>query len=445
MRDVAVQLERRASGTAGAAGAAPVLRSPFASGAVAAVWAVALGLVVIVVPVLLGWGFARHGHVAVSDAMRGGVLAWLAAQHATVLTTAGSLSLVPLGLLALPAVALYRCGRWAGRASVEALPAAAGATAALASSYVLAVAVVNSLTSNATVGIDVPGVVVGSLLLAVVAGGTGVISGAGLWGAVADRLAEPVPQIVRGAAAGLAVLLGGGALLLAASLLWHFDRVLTLTRSLQAGASGGLVLLTLGVLSVPTGIVWAAAYAVGPGFSVGVGTAVAPAGIALGPVPAYPLLGGLPSTGPAPSASLAALAVPLVAGIVVGILAARRPAATTGRTVAEAAAAGAAAGLALGVLAWLASGSLGAVRMSELGPDGLRVGLVAALEVGAVAAASAWEFDRHADGFAHAAATVRRLADIVRHRGRPSVAGTPAGRPRLRRRKQPASPARRVD
>jgi Family of unknown function (DUF6350) len=269
-----------------------------------------------------------------------------------------------------------------------------------------------------------------------------VVGGGQLWSDLADQVPESVPPVMRGALAGLSTLICGGALLLLASMVGHFGRILDLSRSLQAGAFGGAVLLLLGAVCVPTGVVWAAAYAVGPGFAVGIGTSVAPAGIALGPVPAFPVLGALPATGPAPTASLVALAVPVLAGLVIGLMAARHPASTLGRTVAEAAAAGVLAGLALGVLAWLSSGSLGAVRMSELGPDGVRVGAVAALELGVVAAAVAWEADRHGAFFAWAATGVRGLGDIVRHRGRSR--STPR-RARLWRRQQPGGPAGGVD
>jgi Family of unknown function (DUF6350) len=452
MRHVTVQLERASKQARprqpGRASDAPtlVLRSPFAAGAVAAVWASAIGLACVALPVLLAWALAPHSAsrgitgVPASDAARGGVLAWLAAQHASLHTSVGSLSLVPLGLLAIPALALYVSGRWAGRASVDAVPAAAAATASLAAAYALVVGVVCSLASDASLGAPMAPAVLGAALLAVFAGGLGVVSGGRLWPVLAARANESVPAVAKGALAGLSTMVAGGALLLALALIAHFGQVLDLARSLHAGAFGGLVLLLLGVLCVPTGAVWAASYAVGPGFAVGVGTSVAPAGVALGPVPAFPLLGVLPRTGPAPAASLAAMALPVLAGLVIGAMAARRPAATRGRTVAEAAAAGVAAGVALGLLAWLSAGSLGAVRMSELGPDGLRVGAVAALELAVVAAAVAWEADRHAAVFARAGQSLRRLAsraDIVRHRGRPLS----PGRPRFGGRKQPGGPA----
>ncbi|MGC5276343.1 DUF6350 family protein, partial [Escherichia coli] len=57
-------------------------------------------------------------------------------------------------------------------------------------------------------------------------------------------------------------------------------------------------------------------YTTGAGFALGTGTTVAPQAVELGPVPALPVLGALPSG--AGEAFLAVLAVPLLAGIIAG-------------------------------------------------------------------------------------------------------------------------------
>jgi hypothetical protein len=408
MRDVTVQLERPRTDPG------PALRSPVVTGAVAAGWAGALGLALVVVTVLVVWLLAPHGTPGPGDVIHVGVLAWLAANHGTVVLTSGSVSLIPLGLVLVPAVVLFRSGCWAGRAAAEALPAAAAATLAMAVSYAVGAAVLASASSQRGSAADVGSVLLGAAALALVSGGAGVLHGGGLWGELADQLPEPAVPVLRAAAAGLAVLLGGGALLIAGSLVAHFGQVTDLSRSLQGGAVGGLAVLVLGVLTIPTAAVWGAAFAVGPGFAVGVGTSVAPAGVALGPVPALPLLGALPGTGPVPALALAALAVPPLAAIVVGFIAASRPAPTLGRTAAEALAGGVLAGAALGLLALLASGSLGAVRMSDLGPDAFRVGAAAAVEVGALAAAVAYEASRHRTLAAVAAAVARGRTTAAR-------------------------------
>ena len=280
--------------------------------------------------------------------------------------SSGVVDLVPLGLVAVPVVALFRSGRWAGRAAAEALPAAVGATVAMAVAYGIGAGVRRLRRAHSAAPpprwaarCSAPRCSRWSpaARACCTAAGCGTTCG--------TALPEPAEPVLRGAAAGLAVLVGGGALLLAASLPGTSSRVAELTRSLRGRRRrASSACCSLGLLAVPTAVVWAASYAVGPGFAVGVGTAVAPSGVALGPVPALPLLGALPDTGHAPGISLVALAVPPLAGIVVGWFAARRPAPgpgpVAGRTAGEAFVAGGLAGVGLGVLAALSSGSLGA-------------------------------------------------------------------------------------
>jgi hypothetical protein len=207
-------------------------------------------------------------------------------------------------------------------------------------------------------------------------------------------------SVLRGAAVGLAVLLGGASAALAVALAAHAGRVVELVRAVAHGPAGVLSLLVLALLLLPNAVLWVAAYSVGPGFTVGVATSVAPTGVHVGDVPSFPLLGALPGTGSAPTASLLAVLVPVLAGALVGVHAVRcrpdgdRPGALV--VPIRAALSGALAGLALGGLALLTSGSLGNGRMSVLGPDGWAVGLAAAVEVAAVAALASWLTGRYA-------------------------------------------------
>ena len=393
----------------------PALRSPVVTGAIAAFWAGVVGLSVCVVTVLALWALAERGVSGTGDAVHAGVLAWLAANHGTLVLSTGVVDLVPLGLMAVPLLALFRCGRWAGQAAAEALPAALGATLSMSVVYGVGAGMVASASAQRGSAAEVGSVLVGAVLFAFVAGGCGVLQGARLWDELWAVLPEPAESVLRAAAAGLAVLLGGGALLLAGSLVWHGSRVGELTRALDVGAAGGLGVLLVCVLAVPTAVVWAASYTVGPGFAVGVGTTVAPSGVTVGAVPALPLMAALPDSGHAPGASLVALVVPPLAGVVVGWFAAHRPAPgpgpVAGRTAGEALVAGALAGLGLGLLAALSSGSLGAARMTDLGPDALRVAVAAAVEVGAIAALVAYEGCRHRETLARA----RQRFEAARH------------------------------
>jgi Family of unknown function (DUF6350) len=388
----------------------PALRSPVVTGAIAAFWAAVVAISVCVLVLLVVWTLAEHSASGPGDAVHAGVLTWLAANHGTIVLSSGVIDLVPLGLVLVPAVALFRSGCWAGRACAEALPAALGATLAMALVYGVGAGIVASASAQRGSAAEVGSAMLGATLLALVAGGSGVLRGGSLWDDLWAALPEPAEPVLRAAAAGLAVLVGGGALLVAGSLAWHAGRIAELTGSLGVGAAGGVGVLLVCVLAIPTAAVWAAAYAVGPGFAVGVGTTVAPAGIAVGAVPALPVLAALPDTGPAPGVSLVALAIPPLAGVVVGWFAARRPAPgsddrgtapgytpAAGRTAGEAFAAGALSGAGLGLLVALSSGSIGAGRMADVGPDAVRVALAAAVEVGAVAALVAYEGCRHHD------------------------------------------------
>jgi hypothetical protein len=193
-------------------------------------------------------------------------------------------------------------------------------------------------------------------------------------------------------------MVAGSALLVVVALLTHLRSVNDLWGSFSPDPAGAVLLVLLSLSLVPNAVLWAAAYCVGPGFAVGVGTSVAPTGVVIGAVPALPLFGALPGAGEAARASLIGLALPVVAGVLVGVVVARdqrlrrQP---PSRSAGVAAAGGLAAGVVLGLLTGLSAGGIGPERMMQLGPVGLHVALVAGLELAAVAAATAWEWRRH--------------------------------------------------
>ena len=169
-------------------------------------------------------------------------------------------------------------------------------------------------------------------------------------------------------AAQLAMLVAGAAILVTG--LWmHLNRVETLQEALRPGVPGGIALLLLQLAFAPNAMVWSASYALGSGFSLGAGSVVAPAATQLGMVPGIPLLGALPSPGPGDLAQLWWLAAGAVAGAVAcWVVLACRPTARFD----EAGLAGGACGLLAGAmfagLAWAASGDLGMLRLTDMGP-----------------------------------------------------------------------------
>ncbi|WP_395295835.1 DUF6350 family protein [Kitasatospora hibisci] len=258
----------------------------------------------------------------------------------------------------------------------------------------------------------------------------------GHWQQWLDRVPEwarpdgGAPVVRAAALAAGAGLVAAGALVVAvAAVLAAVDGGGPATVALARGpaAVAGLLLLSLAVL--PNAVVWGAAYALGPGFAVGEGTLVAPAGAVLGPVPDFPLLALVAEPG-AGGWRLAACTLAALAGVVPALMlgraaagpqwshggdpdvrrrggrrpdgggfedygldepdrAERSPAATgPWHPVATAVAVLAVAlltGAAAMVLGWLAGGALAGGRMSELGPVPWRTGLAAAGWLTAVA------------------------------------------------------------
>lgn len=199
----------------------------------------------------------------------------------------------------------------------------------------------------------------------------------------------------RGVGICIAGLIGAGALVIAVAAVLRGGQVVALFEAAHVDAAGGSM-LALGQLAyLPTLIVWGASFVAGPGFAVGAGTAVSPAGTALGVVPGVPVLGLIPETS---SPWLFALVLVIVGvGFVAGAAARTRllaggidgsavgsalPRAATLTAIVVLAAAAAA------LLAVCASGSIGPGRLADVGvaagPLAFSVGLE--LAVGAAIA-----------------------------------------------------------
>ena len=94
----------------------------------------------------------------------------------------------------------------------------------------------------------------------------------------------------------LVALLGFSSLILAASLIYHFEIVLNLTRVIEPGIFGGLVLLLGQLLYLPNIAVATLSYISGAGISIGEGSLLSPFSHRIDEIPAIPLLGALPVT-----------------------------------------------------------------------------------------------------------------------------------------------------
>ncbi|MEU1911923.1 cell division protein PerM [Streptomyces massasporeus] len=388
--------------------------------------AAGLGLASFAMLVMLLWILSPYPDSGPGGAMHVAAALWLLAHGAELVRTdtlsgvPAPLGLPPLLLLALPVWLLHRAARDAtdgggegedddcesddegGLAVAASRPLAAPRTAwtGVVLGY-LAVAAPAALYAAGGVlrpswvwtAVSVP-------LVAVVAAGAGVWSAYGRPGRPLRRLLGVLPAGVRplvlgpdgrpgiaaqASAAGVAVLLGGGALLVVGSLAWHGAATQASLLRLTEGWSGRFAVLLLCVALLPNAAVWGAAYALGPGFALGASHAVGPLASAPAPfLPPFPLLAAVPEAGQGTPVHWAAGAVPVVAAVVVGwtvatgAVSAERggtgPGSTraadwsTGRTVRAAALASMLCAAVLAVLAGLSGGPLGAGVLSRFGP-----------------------------------------------------------------------------
>ena len=182
----------------------------------------------------------------------------------------------------------------------------------------------------------------------------------------------PVPAaIVRGAAFAVMGVTAAAAAAIALMTLLRGGEVVALFQAARVDALGATVMALGQFAYLPTLIVWAASWIAGPGFAVGVGTAVSPAGTQLGVVPGIPILGLLPEN--SSIWMLIVVLIPIAAGAVAG-WAVRSRLVWEGTPLGMLPRAAIAVGLSVvtagvaAVAAALAHGSMGPGRLVEIGP-----------------------------------------------------------------------------
>ncbi|MEU2710993.1 DUF6350 family protein [Streptomyces sp. NPDC007205] len=133
-----------------------------------------------------------------------------------------------------------------------------------------------------------------------------------------------VGTAVRATGAATAVLFGGGALVLGVSLVWHNGAAQASFLQLTEGWTGRCAVLLLGIALIPNAAVWAASYALGPGFLLGAGHGVNPFASDPAPLlPPFPLLAAVPDAGAGSLPNWLAGLVPVAAGVTAGWFVAR--------------------------------------------------------------------------------------------------------------------------
>lgn len=243
--------------------------------------------------------------------------------------SAGTMTLVPLGLSILPLLFCYRSGRRLARASYEGeflIPVLSGSvTYALICSAVYGWASPSPKPLQVLNAALVPlGIVVVGLMWG------GYREARSLSRMVGVDTAEQISQmsqysrwagsyawaVVRAAAVAAVAFVGLGALLLALGILGGWSQVVATYQELHAGPVGdtAVTLLQLGFL--PNLVIYAMAWSTGAGFAFGAGTSIGLTSSNAGSLPMLPILGAVPDS--LGSAGLLGLLVPVAAGAIAG-------------------------------------------------------------------------------------------------------------------------------
>ncbi|MFE3653488.1 DUF6350 family protein [Streptomyces sp. NPDC059152] len=386
--------------------------SAIGTAVVSGVTAAGLGLGVLAVAVLLLWVASPYPDSGPSRALHLAAGLWFTAhggglvREATPSGTPAPVGVVPLLLAALPVWLLHRAARdtlaTAAPADADADPAASATPrtllGALLAGYLLVAlgALLYASTGRLTAAplsalLAVPGTAVATLAAtawhtlgpdaAALLPDRVTRTFATLPGALRAALTGPrLATALQAAAAATLGLLAAGAAFTLLGLALHAGRFADDLGRLAADWAGGCTVLLLCLALLPNAAVWGAAYGLGPGFTVGVGTAVGPLATSpRPPLPPFPLLSGLPEPGPGSWPELVpALVAPVAAAVLLARCAAGDGHRSWRRTAGTAALAAVLCGVATAVLAGLAGGALGSGALASFGPSWWRTGLAAA-------------------------------------------------------------------
>jgi len=359
------------------------------SAVAAALWVVFVGLVSCVAVSVAAWVAADSG--SFGGAIRVGALAWLVTLGSGLNLDGVSITAVPLGLTAVTAWLLYRGGRWAGASSApHEGRQAAWAVVVIGGTFTATVLVVLVATSSPDVHAEPLRALVASASLAGIFGGWGLVRGAKLSEQLLGRLSTVARAILSGGCAGVAALVMLSGCLFTAAVIARFSAALGVAEKMHGSVVGGAIVALVGIAMVPNAVLCAGSFLVGPGFSVGAGTSVAPSGVTLGTLPTFPLFAAVPTDDGGWWQQLL-IWLPVLAGAVAGLITLRRlPVDHLSRAALRGACAGLVTGAGFGALTWLATGAIGPGRMQEVGPNVAMTMLVAsgAAVLGGAAAAT---------------------------------------------------------
>ncbi|WP_322780761.1 DUF6350 family protein [Frankia sp. Cas4] len=370
------------------------------------------GLALTEIVVVLFWVSDQRTRAGSGAALRVAADVWLMAHGTRLATPDGDLFLVPFGLALLPIALTALAGhrlvrgrspsgevpRWRdvlaatrGRGARLATPrrSSVGRPVAMVVAFYAIFALLTALAADDSAAHpSIPSALLGALAMSL----TGAWAGALV--ATCDQwrpgVTARVPAVVRttlsAAGAAVGVIIAAGAMITVGVLAVNILKIAGSAQRLAPGQVGGTGVLLIHVALLPNVVVWAAAYALGPGFATGVHGFVRPFGVHLSAVPELPMFAGLPTTGASIPVWLAFALAPVTAGCIAARMVRRdggaRPLPVC---LARVSLASVLCGIAMAGLAAASGGSLGTGELASFGPPGIQVGLAATAEVGLAA------------------------------------------------------------
>lgn len=344
--------------------------------------AAAVPLVLLMMAGVAGWFLSDAGaHGQPRDGLRVGALVWLLGHGSGVSVSGVPITAMPLGITLLCLWCGWRAGLRVGESVSGHGPDAAAvgdghrdlavpaAVTAFAAAYLVVVGLVLRLATDAGTGVSVGRTLAVALVVCVVVAGSGIAIGSGraaIW-------LPSVPRWVRASlasgAATLCAFLALSALVLVVSLGKDFGTAANVLSRLHIEAGEASLYTAAMVAALPNATAFTGAFLLGPGFTLGTGTVVSTSVVALGPVPAVPLLAALPAEG-VPAGWVGALtSLPALLAVGVAILGQRRhPTPRYLDGAVHGLGGGLVAGVLFGAVAAVSGGAIGPGRMAHVAP-----------------------------------------------------------------------------
>ena len=359
-------------------------------GSLAALWAVAVGVAILMVCVLIAWATDARSGAGAGQALRVALQLWLAAHKVPLHVGGGSLAVAPLGLTLGLTFVIARAGAVLARGhDVDSASGVASVGIAVGIPYGVLAAFVAAAANAAPVRPSPIYALLCGLLLGTVGATWGAARGTDSVGRLTDPLPPFVAKSLRAAVAGVFLLVVAGMLLTLGSLAVHARAAADLGDGLGGGLIAHAALLVLDALLLPNAAITTIGYLSGPGFAIGAGSSVSLSGAHVGALPSLPLLAAVPH-GPAPTTvRFLAVAVLLAAGALIGWLVTREGGVGAWAAAGRAWLAAGMAGVVAALLVAVAGGPAGVGRMTTVGASPWQVGLVLAAELGFVGAVAA--------------------------------------------------------